>query len=146
MVPAMSWLRAARRATGPTGQEWEIYITRGAFARWRPADYEAPTESEYALTPLTMILGVIAEIPLLILSQIVWPLIRFVVMLPVVGFQSARTGTRLVEAISYSPQERYGWRAAPDQVTQVVDEIAASLAAGHVPRPGGAAFLGHRDG
>jgi hypothetical protein len=138
----MSWLRPTRRVSGPSGQEWEIYVTRGVSPRWKPAEYEEPTESELALTPVTWLLAAAVELPMLVATQVVWPLVRFVALLPFTGISSARSRTRLVEAVSFVPDERLAWRTAPADVPRVVDEVAAGLAVGKVPRPDGAVFLG----
>jgi hypothetical protein len=142
----MSWLTPTRRVDGPGGQSWEIYVTRGVSPGWRLADYLGATDSGFAgADPVTWPLAALYELPMLLLSEIVWPLLRFVVTLPLTLVRAKRSRIRMVEAIAFYPHEtRHAWTTTPAQVGRVVDEVAAALAGGHFARPAGASYLGER--
>jgi hypothetical protein len=130
-----------RKVTAPDGVEWEIYISRFAFPRWRPATYDG-LASTGSGTPADLLFFVL-EIPLFVFNQIVLPLGRLVVDLPSAAMRGRRTTDVTVEAVCFWPHRvSLVWTTTPNDADIVVSRIAAALARGDEPNPPDARFVG----
>lgn len=90
------------------------------------------------LLPIDLILWLIAAV--------MGPFIRVIAELPIAAVRSCIAKTHTVEAVSYWPREEHvRWRVEAEDVRQVAAEIANTLAAGRMPNPHNAKFLGFSD-
>ncbi len=80
-------------------------------------------------------------------SDLVMPIVRFVVLLPIAIVRGRRSGAVRIEAICFYPdRETRLWTTTPTLVASVLDEIAEGLAAGKVVQPVGAVYSGSHSG
>jgi hypothetical protein len=122
-------------------------VSRFRTPAWKPSDYESLADDmggAFALARL-MVLFVVIEVPLFILHQVLWPLLRFLVLLPWTVARGLRSGEIRVEAISFFPwEESHLWVTSKDHLARVIDQVAAGLVTGDVAHPLGADFRGSR--
>jgi len=133
--------RPARTVTSPNGDRWELYVSKTALPAWRSSDGDMPyTETLNAELDLL-------QLPLALLSfvwgSILVPLVRFSVLLPVAVVRGRRSRAVRIEAMRTFPErEVLLWTTTDMHVPRALDEIAAGLAAGEVPRPDACVYAG----
>lgn len=86
--PCVSVFRPSRKVTAPDGTEWELYVSRFALPPWRPARYTRPDPITSA--PFELVLFLLS-IPVFLVEQVAWPLLRFVLELPGAAARAAHT-------------------------------------------------------
>jgi hypothetical protein len=138
--PCVSVLRPSRKVTAPDGTEWELYVSRFALPPWRPARYTGSDPITSA--PFELVLFLLS-IPIFLVEQVAWPLLRFVLELPGAAVRARRTRTATGEAICFSPRKvSLVWTTSDDHSDRVLAQIADALIAGEQPQPLGARFAG----
>jgi hypothetical protein len=134
-------LRPARRFEGADGREWELYVLRFELPEWRPggdADDDEASWSWRTGSPLRLLLA-----PFFLVSHVLVPLARVLVLLPWRALRSRGATSVIVEAVTFAPiEERYRWRTTADQAQRVLIQIEGQLERGEHPEPVGAQFLG----
>lgn len=140
----MGLFRPARTVTTPSGDYWELYVSKTALPAWREGngftpDFMPGTSAGYEVGLL--------ELPLVMLSflwsNIVVPLARVLVLLPVSMVRGRRSHAVRIEALSTFPRrEVLLWMTTDVHRDRVLDEIAAGLAEGKIVRPSGAVYSG----
>ena len=134
----MGLLRPARRVTTPAGDDWEIYVSKTILPTWRGSDADdagsGPSPTLFDL-PINLVLFVWANILV--------PLARMLVLLPLAVVRGRRSRAVRVEAVmSFPHRQVLLWTTTDVHVARVLDEIATGLAAGKVARPEGAFYSG----
>jgi hypothetical protein len=136
--------RPARTVTGPSGDYWEIYLSKTALPAWKEgrsgdADLTGNPRIDLLMLPVA-VLGVLW-------SQLVVPLLRFSVLLPVAVVRGRRSRAVRIEAVNNFPsREVLLWTTTEGFVDGVLDEIVAGLAAGKVVQPVAAVYSGRENG
>jgi hypothetical protein len=111
----VSSLRPAARVDDVAGQSWEIYAYRFRLPRRSSRGFRATVR---------------------------W-LVRAVVDVPRAAREARRSDDWTIEAISWLPREtRYTWRTTTEYRGNVLAQIEAGIAAGEIPRPRFATFIG----
>jgi hypothetical protein len=134
-------LRPARKITSPSGDYWELYVSKTALPTWRQGDgFQPGMEASYA--PVGLL-----ELPITMLSflwsGIVAPLARVLVLLPISFLRGHRSHAVRIEALNPYPQRQVLlWMTTDVHKDRVLDEIAAGLAQGKVVCPSGAVYTG----
>jgi hypothetical protein len=132
--------RPARTVTGPSGDYWEIYLSKTALPAWKEGrsggvDLTGNPRIDLLMLPVA-VLGVLW-------SQLVLPLLRFSVLLPVAVLRGRRSRAVRIEAVNNFPaREVLLWTTTEGFVDGVLDEIVAGLAAGKVVQPVAAVYSG----
>lgn len=143
----MGLFRPARTVIGPSGERWEIYVSKTALPSWRQGrggvDVDFVGGRGAALDLL--------ELPLALLSAVwglvVVPLFRFTVLLPFAFVRGRRSRAVRIEAVNAFPvREVLLWTTTDGLVDGVLDEIATGLMAGKVVQPTGAVYSGAENG
>lgn len=134
----MGLLRPARRITTPSGDEWEVYVSKTALPAWRGTDSD-----EMAIRGLP-------DIPIAIVAalwaNVLVPLVRMLVLLPIAVVRGHSSRAVRIEAVSFFPKKQVLlWTTTDVHVARVVDEIAAGLAEGKIVHPDGAFYSGPED-
>jgi hypothetical protein len=134
----VSLFRAAASVTSPSGDYWELYVSKTALPAWR----ESNDDDAFDATDL----GVVA-IPLMLLSalwaNLLLPLMRALVLLPVAVVRGRRSRAVRIEAVKTWPhREVLLWTTTDGNRQRVLDEIVAGLAEGKVVQPEGAVYSG----
>lgn len=136
----MGLFRPARTVTGPSGDYWEIYLSKTALPAWKEGrsggvDLTGNSRIDLLMLPVA-VLGVLW-------SQLVLPLLRFSVLLPVAVLRGRRSRAVRIEAVNNFPaREVLLWTTTEGFVDGVLDEIVAGLAAGKVVQPVAAVYSG----
>ncbi len=136
----MGLFRPARTVTGPSGDYWEIYLSKTALPAWKEGrsggvDLTGNPRIDLLMLPVA-VLGVLW-------SQLVLPLLRFSVLLPVAVLRGRRSRAVRIEAVNNFPaREVLLWTTTEGFVDGVLDEIVAGLAAGKVVQPVAAVYSG----
>lgn len=137
----MGLLRPSRTVTSPSGEYWELYVSKTALPQWREGDAGVVESGPW------MGNAGLLELPFAVL-QAIWggvarPLLRVVVLLPVAWARGKRSRAIRIQALSPYPSRRLLlWTTTEGQVDGVLDEIAAGLAEGKVVQPVGAVYSG----
>ena len=143
----MSLFRPDRVVTGPDGREWEIYVSRYQLPGWKPSHYSSALDDFGGAFYLArmMILFVVVEIPLFLIHNVLWPLLRFLLTLPWTLARGLRSKQIRVEAVTFYPwEESHLWVTTKDHVDEVIRQVVRGLRAGEVAQPLGAQFRGSR--
>lgn len=136
----MGLFRPARTVTGPSGDYWEIYLSKTALPAWKEGrsggvDLTGNPRIDLLMLPVA-VLGVLW-------SQLVLPLFRFSMLLPVAVLRGRRSRAVRIEAVNNFPaREVLLWTTTEGFVDGVLDEIVAGLAAGKVVQPVAAVYSG----
>lgn len=131
----MGLLRPARRVTSPSGDDWEIYVSKTALPAWRGSDADSVSIDGPPDVPIAILAALWANVLL--------PLGRMLVLLPPAVVRGRRSRAVRVEAVTSFPHRQVLlWTTTDVHVARVVDEIAAGLADGKVTRPEGAFYSG----
>ncbi len=127
----MSVFRPYAVVDGPSGQRWEIYVSRMPPPQWRrPARMHRERYGRFA--PLF-------GLPRVVLNRVLWPFVA----VPFAVAEGLRSHTVRVEAMTHLPKrEIYLWTTTRGRERYVADEIAAGLAAGAILEPNGARYHG----
>jgi len=138
----MSLFRAAKRVTGPSGEYWELYVSKTALPAWSGSDADDLGLGGLGATDV----GLFA-IPLMLLSalwaNLLLPLLRALVLLPVAVARGRRSRAVRIEAVRTFPRrEVLLWTTTDGSRQRVLDEIAAGLDRGKVVQPEGAVYSG----
>jgi len=135
-------LRPARTVTTPSGDYWELYVSKTALPAWREGNsgFQPGMEFTYGTVGLF-------EIPFMVLSflwsSILVPLGRILVLLPISVARGRRSHAVRIEALSpYPRRQLLLWMTTDVHKERVLDEIAAGLAQGKVVCPAGALYSG----
>jgi hypothetical protein len=132
--------RPARTVTGPSGDYWEIYLSKTALPAWKEGrsggvDLTGNPRIDLLMLPVA-VLGVLW-------SQLVLPLLRFSALLPVAVLRGRRSRAVRIEAVNNVPaREVLLWTTTEGFADGVLDEIVAGLAAGKVVQPVAAVYSG----
>jgi hypothetical protein len=144
----VSFFRPTRKVTAPDGRTWEIYVSRFEPPSWKPSDYQSLADDlggTFYLARLFLLFFLI-EIPLFLIHEVLWPLLRMIVTLPWTVAKGLRSRQLRVEAVSFFPwPESHLWLTTKDHVGRVVEQVAAGLESGGVARPLGADFKGSQE-
>jgi magnesium transporter len=140
--PAVGLFRPARKVTSPSGDYWELYVSKTALPAWR----EEGDGFEPGVEAVNPEIGIV-ELPMVILdflwSSILVPLARMMVLLPIAAVKGRRSHAVRIEAVTTFPQQHVLlWTTTDVHKDRVLDEIAAGLAQGKVVRPSGAVYSG----
>lgn len=143
----MGLFRPARTVTGPSGDYWELYVSKTALPAWNPGDSSGPEPWEGPGIGSSALI----ELPLMVFSFlwscVLLPLLRFAVVLPVSFAKGRRSRAVRIEAVNPFPRrEVFLWTTTDGQVERVLDEIVSGLAEGKVVRPIGAVYSGREAG
>jgi hypothetical protein len=139
----MGLLRPARRVTSPSGDEWEIYVSKTKLPAWRGSDADDAFDlSGYGSAQFDVL-----ELPIMVIAfvwaNILVPLTRMLVLMPLAVVRGHRSRAVRVEAVTTFPHRQVVlWTTTDVHVARVVDEVAAGLAAGTFAKPEGAFFHG----
>jgi hypothetical protein len=137
-VLRVSLFRPARTVTGPSGDYWELYVSKTAVPAWkegRAADGDPDTYLDLLELPFAIVNA--------IWSGILVPLFRFAALFPVAVVKGRRSRAVRIEAINDFPRrEVLLWTTTDGLVEGVLDEIVEGLAAGKVVQPVGAVYSG----
>jgi hypothetical protein len=138
----VSWLRASRSVVDTHGRRWEIYVTRSRIGAWDgvvggdvdPFFGNRGTELTWLLTPLFVV------------AELLLGLLKLIALVPLSLAGVALRRPLRIEAIAEHPvRQTLVWGVERPQLARVLDEIAAGLERGSIPRPQGARYLGELD-
>jgi hypothetical protein len=127
--------------TSPTGDYWEIYVSKTALPGWRGGDGDL----SYFETGTAQ--GDLLQLPVVIVS-ILWttvlmPLARAMVLLPVSMMRGRRSRAVRIEAVRNFPSRQVLlWTTTDAHLPRVLDEIVAGLARDAIAEPSGAVYSG----
>lgn len=131
----MGLLRPSRRVTSRSGDEWEIYVSKTALPAWRGSDSDDMSIEGLPDIPIAIVAALWANV--------IVPLARVLVLLPLAAVRGRRSRAVRVEAVTSFPHRQVLlWTTTDVHLARVVDEIAAGLARGTVARPEGAYYSG----
>lgn len=137
----MSLLRAARSVTSPSGDTWDIYVSKTALPKWKDTDSSSASFGGYDWSIVDLPLSVLAA-----LWSLVAPLARIIVLLPIAVVRGHRSRAVRIEAVNTFPQKQVLlWTTTDVHAARVLDEIAAGFAEGKVAHPDGAFYYGSED-
>jgi hypothetical protein len=136
--------RPVRTVTSPSGDYWEIYVSKTALPPWREArggNFDSGGDPRLFLIELPFaILGALW-------SLLVVPLFRFLTLLPIAVVRGRRSRAVRIEAVNnYPVREVLLWTTTDGFLDGVLEEIAGGLASGKVVQPSAAVFSGRERG
>lgn len=139
----MGLFRPARTVTSPNGDYWELYVSKTALPAWRGSDADDAVDvSGYGSGQLDLLDLPVAMIAF-VWANILVPLARMLVLLPMAVVQGRRSRAVRIEAVRNFPQrEVLLWTTTDVHCARVLDEVAAGLAEEKVVRPPGAVYTG----
>ena len=128
--------------TSPSGDYWELYVSKTALPAWREGGGGFEPGIEAAIPEVGLV-----ELPVMILgfiwSSILVPLMRVAVLLPIAVVKGRRSHAVRIEAVNPFPQRQVLlWTTTDVHKDRVLDEIVAGLAQGKVVCPSGAVYSG----
>lgn len=140
----MGLFRPVRTVTGPSGDIWEIYLSKTALPPWKEGsggDGELTGDARFDLLALPFtVLGALW-------SVLVAPLLRAIALLPAAVVRGRRSQAVRIEAVNnYPVREVLLWTTTDGFVDSVLDEIVTGLAAGKVVQPTAAVYSGREVG
>ena len=127
--------------TSPTGDYWELYVSKTALPGWRGGD------GDLSYFETGTIQGDLLQLPV-ILASILWttilmPLGRALVLLPASMVRGRRSRAVRIEAVkTYPNRQVLLWTTTDAHLPRVLDEIAAGLAQDKIAEPSGAVYSG----
>jgi hypothetical protein len=136
-----------RTVTGPDGRVWEIYVSRFKTPGWKPSQYGSGGDDFGGALHLLrlVLLFVIVDIPLFLLYYVLWPLVRFLVLLPSALVRGLGSDEMRIEAVTFYPwPESHLWVTKRDRVEEVLLQVVRDLRVGEVSQPLAAGFRGSR--
>ena len=139
----MSLFRPARTVTSPSGDYWELYVSKTALPAWRGSDADDAVDvSGYGSAQFDVL-----ELPVMVLAffwaNLILPLARVVLMLPVAVVRGRHSRAVRIEALRTFPRrEVLLWTTTDGHAPRVLDEIAAGLSQGKIVHPVGSVYTG----
>lgn len=143
-TPSVGLFRPARTVTGPTGDYWEIYVSKTALPGWKQGQSGADFDYGGAVGANQLDL---LELPFM-LASFLWsnllvPLGRFVLLLPFAFLRGRRSRAVRIEAVATYPRRQVLlWTTTDGYAPGALDEIVAGLAAGKIVHPAGCVYSG----
>lgn len=138
----MSLFRPARRVTTPTGDYWELYVSKTRLPSL-DGGRQGMHEDGGVLAPMFLPFALVAGLLEALWWGILWPLARLLALLPFAWLRGRRSRAVRIEAMNPSPGgEVLLWTTTEGQVEGVLDEIVAGLAQGKIVQPAGAVYSG----
>ena len=139
----MGLFRAAATVTSPSGEYWELYVSKTALPAWKGTDADDIDVGAMSRGDG----GLLLELPLALLAflwaNVLVPLARVAVRLPVAVVRGRRSQAVRIEAVATFPQRQVLlWTTTDTARQRVLDEIVAGLAQGRVVQPEGAVYSG----
>jgi hypothetical protein len=132
-------LRPERTVRGPSGDYWELYVSKTRLPPWRQGQSGDSSLTDDPFDAVGLLLALLGAI----WSSFLLPLFRFFVALPFAVVKGRRSRAIRIEAVNHFPmREVLLWTTTEGQVKGVLDEIAAGLAEGKVVQPTGAVYSG----
>lgn len=137
----MGLFRPAATVSSPTGDYWELYVSKTALPAWKRTNAD-----DAGSVDMIEEFGFFA-IPLMLLTflwaNLVWPLLRVVFLLPFAVARGRRSRAVRIEAVKTFPRrEVLLWTTIDNNKKRVLQEIVAGLAQGKVVQPEGAVYSG----
>ncbi len=121
--------------TSPTGDYWELYVSKTALPRWSGSDAQFGWDG--TLIGLPIALGAA------VWFSLVLPLGRVLMLLPLAMVRGHRSRAVRIEAVKNFPRrEVLLWTTTDGHLPRVLDEVAAGLSEGTIARPVGAVYTG----
>lgn len=140
----MGLFRPARTVTSPSGEHWELYVSKTVLPSWSEGRAGA---SEDPWPGTAGLVGLVLAVPAAVWAGIVRPLLRLVVLLPVAWARGRSSRAVQIHALSPYPSRReLLWTTTEGQAEGILEEIAAGLAEGKVVQPAGAVYSGAQAG
>jgi len=138
----MGLFRPATTVTSPSGDYWELYVSKTALPAWKGSDADDIDPGGLNTTEVGLF-----EIPFMLLAflwaDVLVPLARVAVLLPVALARGRRSRAVRIEAVTTFPRRQVLLWTTTDTCRQrVLDEIVAGLAQGKVVQPEGAVYSG----
>lgn len=138
----MGLFRPEATVTGPSGDYWELYVSKTALPAWRGTDADDFDPGGLNVTEVGLI-----ELPFMLLAtlwaNVLVPLARVAVLLPVAVVRGRRSRAVRIEAVTTFPTRQVLlWTTTDAYRQRVLDEIVAGLAQGKVVQPAGAVYSG----
>ena len=141
----MSPVRAVRTVTDPSGQQWELYVSRVALPAWRQGGYNGWLDDPGPGDGRAFLLELPFALVGFVWSGLVWPALRFLCLFPGAVVKGRRSHAARIEAVSIYPEEETRlWTTTTDMVDSVLNQIALGLEEGRVVQPVGAVYSGSR--
>jgi len=141
--------KPVRTVTDPTGETWELYVSRVALPAWKQGGYNS------LLDEPAMGGGwgrdSVLELPFALIgflwSSILVPFLRLLFLTPFAVVKGRRSQSARIQAMCFSgfDRETRTWTTTIDQVDSVLEEIALGLQQGKVVQPTGAIYSGEQD-
>jgi hypothetical protein len=132
--------RPVRTVTGPSGDYWEIYLSKTALPAWTQG---RAGEVDQFGDPRIDLLSIPFAIVGALWSLFLVPLARFAALLPVAFVRGRRSHAVRIEAVNNFPvREVLLWTTTDGFVDGVLEEIVAGLAAGKIAQPSAAVYSG----
>jgi hypothetical protein len=140
----MSLFRPARTVTTPSGEDWELYVSKTAPPAWRQGRAgNAESDPFGGFVPAELLLA----LPGVIWGAVVRPLLWAVVLFPAAWVKGRRSRAVQIRALSQYPARRVLlWTTTEGQADRILDEIATGLLGGKVVQPAGAVYSGEQTG
>ena len=138
----MGLFRPATTVTSPSGDFWELYVSKTALPAWKGTDADDINPAGMNATEFGLL-----ELPVMVLATIwanlIVPLARIAVLLPLAVARGHRSRAVRIEAVTMYPQRQVLlWTTTDAYRQQVLDEIVAGLAQGKVVQPAYAVYSG----
>lgn len=129
--------------TSPSGDYWELYVSKTAMPAWRGSDADDAVDvAGYGYGQLDL-LGLPLMIVMFVWANILVPIARMLVLLPLAVVRGHRSRAVRIEAVKTFPhREVLLWTTTDAHRARVLDEIATGLAQGRVVQPDGAVYTG----
>ena len=139
----MGLFRPARTVTSPSGDYWELYVSKTALPSWHGSDSDDTADvSGYGSAQLDL-LALPFMVVMFLWANVLVPVSRMLFLLPVAVVRGRRSRAVRIEAVKTFPtREVLLWTTTDGNRARVLDEIASGLAAGKVVQPDGAVYSG----
>jgi hypothetical protein len=136
----MGILRAARTVSSPSGEYWEIYVSKLILPPWREGQGgEWDSSGNAPFDVLSLLFSFFGALWAILIA----PLLRFLALLPVAMVRRSHTHAVRIEAITgYPDREVYRWTTTDVLADRVLDEIVTGLARGEFVQPEGTVYAG----
>jgi hypothetical protein len=126
--------------SGPSGEYWEIYVSKLILPPWREGqggDWDSSGNAQFDL--LSFLFSFFGAVWAIVIA----PLLRFLALLPLALVRRRHTHAVRIEAVTGFPdRELYRWTTTDLAVDGVLDEIVAGLARGEFVQPEGSVYAG----
>ena len=141
-TPHVGLFRPAATVTSPSGDYWELYVSKTALPAWRGTDADDINLGGMNTTEIGLF-----ELPFVFIAfvwaNLIVPLARVTVLLPVAVARGRRSRAVRIEAVTSFPHRQVLlWTTTDAYRQQVLDEIVAGLTRGKVVQPEHAVYSG----